>query len=78
MLGPIGEAHENVAYADQALVDGMRLLETLHVGREYLVELESVILTNVLADDDDEALPVGEDVDGGMPRHGAVRGQKGP
>ena len=33
MLGPIGEARENVAYAAQALVDGMRLLETPHVGR---------------------------------------------
>ena len=33
VLGPIGEAREDVAQAAQALVDGLRLLEALRVGR---------------------------------------------
>ena len=45
-------------------------------GCEYLVELESVTLVGVLAEDG-EALLIGEDVDGGIPNHGAVRGQEG-
>ena len=46
-------------------------------GCEYFVELESVNLTDLLAEDG-EALPLGEDVDGGILNRGAVRGQEGP
>jgi hypothetical protein len=69
-----------VVPVEGALYEFRHLLEH-HIlprrGCEYLVELESVILTDVLAEDG-EALPVGEDVDGGIPNRGAVRGQEGP
>ena len=60
----------DVIPVEGALYEFRHLLEH-HIlsrrGCEYLVKLESVILTDVLAKDG-EALPMGEDVDGEMPR----------